>query len=179
VTTALVIGVGNEYRRDDGIGPALVAALEERWLPGVRLIVSDGEPARLIDDWAGVPLAIVVDAVLCEPSTPGEIYRTDVPLHDEAGHHHDPGLDNHPHSAGSHSLGIPDAVRLAQAVDRLPQQLVVYAVEAADVSFGTELSPVVAAALPRLVDAVVSDLRCAASERGKTTAATAAGRDER
>lgn len=163
---AVLIGVGNEYRRDDGIGPALVAALEDRWLPGVRLLVSDGEPARLIDDWAGVPLAIVVDAVLCEPSTPGEIYRTEVPLHSHAGtdlhhgsgDHGDPALEAHPHSAGSHSLGIPDAVRLAQALDRLPRRLVVYAVEAADVAFGTDLSVPVAAALPRLIDAVLTDL---------------------
>lgn len=157
MTTAVVIGVGNEYRRDDGIGPALIAALEDRWLPDVKLILSDGEPARLIDDWADVPLAIVVDAVLCEPSTPGEFYRTDVPLHDHA-HHDGSALESHPHTAGSHSLGIPDALRLAQAVDRLPERLVVYAVEAADVGFGTELSPSVAAALPRLVDAVVSEL---------------------
>jgi hydrogenase maturation protease len=161
VTTAVVIGVGNEYRRDDGIGPALVAALEDRWLPDVKLLVSDGEPARLIDDWAGVPLAIVVDAVLCEPSTPGEFYRTDVPLHghEHPGHDHDdPALESHPHTAGSHSLGIPDALRLGQALDRLPHKLVVFAVEAADVSFGTDLSPAVAATLPRLVAAVLSDL---------------------
>ncbi|TDO58745.1 hydrogenase maturation protease [Kribbella sp. VKM Ac-2571] len=153
----MVIGVGNEYRCDDGIGPALIAALEEHWLPGVKLIVSDGEPARLIDDWADVPLAIVVDAVLCEPSTPGEFYRTDVPL-DDHDHQGDPALESHPHTAGSHSLGIPDALRLGQALDRLPQRLVVYAVEAADVGFGAELSAPVGAALSRLVDAVLSEL---------------------
>ena len=156
MTSAVVIGVGNEYRRDDGIGPALVTALEDRWLPTVKLLVSDGEPARLLDDWAGVPLAIVVDAVLCDPSTPGEFYRTEVPLHVRP--HSDAELDAHPHSAGSHSLGIPDALRLAQALDRLPQRLIVYAVEAADVSFGTEFSAPVAAALPRLVDAVLTEL---------------------
>jgi hydrogenase maturation protease len=160
MTQAVVIGVGNEYRRDDGIGPALIAALEDRWLPGAKLIVSDGEPARLIDDWSGVHLAIVVDAVLCEPSTPGEIHRTDVALHHElfAGSGEPVAEEAHTHSAGSHSLGIPDALRLAAALDRLPQRLVVYAVEAADVSFGTDLSPVVAAALPRLVHAVLTDL---------------------
>lgn len=157
MTTAVVIGVGNEYRRDDGIGPALIAALEDRWLPGVKLIVSDGEPARLIDDWAGAPLAVVVDAVLCDPSTPGEIHRTEVSLEQLAAA--DPGDSAvETHTAGSHSLGIPDALRLAEALDRLPQRLVVYAVEAADLAFGTDLSTPVAAALPRLVDAVLSVL---------------------
>ncbi|MFK4088362.1 hydrogenase maturation protease [Kribbella sp. NPDC020789] len=167
MTTAVVIGVGNEYRRDDGVGPALVAALEDRWLPDVKLLVSDGEPARLIDDWAGVALAIVVDAVLCEPSDPGQFYRTEVPVHGrfEVHHHDDPLVESHPHTAGSHSLGIPDALRLAQALDRLPCRLVVYAVEAADVSFGTELSPAVAAGLHRLEQAVLADLTAASTQR--------------
>jgi hydrogenase maturation protease len=145
----VVIGIGNEYRRDDGIGPALVAALEAHRPPGVRLIVSDGEPARLIEDWAGAPLAVVVDAVLCEPPTPGAIHRTVLPDHAA-------GVRSRP--AGTHSLGIPDALRLAQALDRMPDRLVVFAVEATDVAFGTDLSAPVAAALPRLVDAVLSEL---------------------
>jgi hydrogenase maturation protease len=149
VKAPVVIGIGNEYRRDDGVGPALVAALEEHRPTGVRLIVSDGEPARLIEDWAGASLAVVVDAVLCEPSTPGEIHRTELP--DQSA-----GLRTRP--AGSHSLGIPDALRLAQVLDRLPQRLVVYAVEASDVAFGTDLSTPVAASLPRLVTAVLTEL---------------------
>jgi len=175
VPTAVVIGVGNEYRRDDGIGPALVAALEDHSLPGVRLVVSDGEPARLMDDWAAVPLAVVVDAVVCEPAAPGEIHRTDVSLRKPA----DPVVETHAHSAGSHSLGIPDALRLAAALDRLPGRLLVFAVEAADVGFGTELTTPVAAALPRLVEAVLGELLANTTERGKPTAATAAGRDVR
>ncbi|GAA3541588.1 hydrogenase maturation protease [Kribbella ginsengisoli] len=154
MTRAVVIGVGNEYRRDDGIGPALIAALEDRWLPGVSLIRSDGEPVRLIEDWAGASLAVVVDAVLCEPSSPGEIHQTEVCLQQPDGAKA-PGT----HSAGSHSLGIPDALRLARALDRLPHRLIVYAVEAADTSLGTELSAPVAAALPRLTEAVVQVLR--------------------
>jgi hydrogenase maturation protease len=149
VKAPVVIGIGNEYRRDDGVGPALVAALEEHRPTGVRLIVSDGEPARLIEDWAGAPLAVVVDAVLCEPSTPGEIHRTELP--DLAA-----VIPSRP--AGSHGLGIPDALRLAEVLDRLPERLVVYAVEATDVAFGTDLSAPVAAALPRLVATVLKEL---------------------
>jgi len=76
-------------------------------------------------------------------------------------------------------LGIPDALRLAAALDRLPGRLLVFAVEAADVGFGTELTTPVAAALPRLVEAVLGELLANTTERGKPTAATAAGRDVR
>jgi hydrogenase maturation protease len=152
MTAPVVIGVGNEYRSDDGIGPALVAALERRPPPGVRLVVSDGEPVRLIEEWAGAPLAVVVDAVLCEPSRPGAVHRTELAeLAELAG-------AGRPVVASSHSLGIPDALRLGLALDRTPDRLVVYAVEAADVAFGTDLSGPVAAALPGLVDAVLAEL---------------------
>ena len=65
----VVIGVGNDYRRDDGLGPLVVAALTDRQaddprLAEVDLRVSDGEPTRLIDLWTDADLAIVVDAVL-------------------------------------------------------------------------------------------------------------------
>ncbi len=33
---AVLIGIGNPYRRDDGIGPALAAAIEQLRPPGVR-----------------------------------------------------------------------------------------------------------------------------------------------
>jgi len=40
----VVIGVGNPYRRDDGIGRAVVTRLHRRHLPGVTLAECDGEP---------------------------------------------------------------------------------------------------------------------------------------
>jgi Ni,Fe-hydrogenase maturation factor len=54
-----LIGVGNEFGRDDGIGPALVAHVAESAPPGVSLSVVDGEPSQLLDAWDGVQLAVV------------------------------------------------------------------------------------------------------------------------
>ena len=34
---AVVIGAGNEFRRDDGAGPAVIARLRDLAPPGVRL----------------------------------------------------------------------------------------------------------------------------------------------
>ncbi len=59
----VVIGVGNELRRDDGIGPAAVTRLRDlqavdSTLVGVILAVCDGEPTRMIDLWTGADLAV-------------------------------------------------------------------------------------------------------------------------
>jgi hydrogenase maturation protease len=72
---AVVIALGNPYRRDDGIGPAVAADIEGRNLPCVRVVLSDGEPVGLIEAWAGAELAIVVDSWQREPSAPGRIHR--------------------------------------------------------------------------------------------------------
>ncbi|EWM10211.1 hydrogenase maturation protease [Kutzneria sp. 744] len=137
----VVIGVGNPYRRDDAVG-LLVAESVARH--GGHAVQSDGEPAGLILAWEGAELAVIVDAVVCSPATPGRIHRTATlpPAHG---------------SASSHGLGIPDAVALATALDRMPRRLVVYAVEAADVSLGVGLSDAVARAVPTLVDQVLRE----------------------
>lgn len=145
---AVVIGVGNPYRRDDGVGPAAIAQLEQHDLGDVRLTIADGEPSQLLDAWTGVELAIVIDAVLCEPSTPGLVHRTTIGELVPGGG-----------SASTHGLGIPDAIRLGEALDRVPRQLVVLAVEAADLGFGSGLSPAVTDALPRLVRQVLAELQ--------------------
>ena len=71
----VVIGVGNDFRRDDGAGPAVVARLRDLVPPGIRLVVTDGEPTRLIEAWTGAALAVVVDAVRAEPPHPGQVHR--------------------------------------------------------------------------------------------------------
>lgn len=144
---AVVIGVGNEYRRDDGIGPAVVDQLEKLCLPEVSVAQCDGEPTALLDLWSGVDLAIVVDAVLCEPSAPGRVWRTTVDT-----------LRGRTRTASSHALGIPDAWPLGRALGRLPRDLVVIAVEAEQLDLGVGLSGPVAAAVPDIVSAVLGEL---------------------
>ncbi|MVU78261.1 hydrogenase maturation protease [Nocardia sp. ET3-3] len=144
---AVVIGVGNEYRHDDGIGPLIAAQFDKLSLPGVSVALCDGEPTGLLDIWADTDLAIVVDAVLCEPSTPGRIWRTTIDA-----------LRGVTHAASSHALGIPDALPLGRVLGRLPAELVVIAVEAQCLDLGVGLSDPVAAAVPDIVAAIRAEL---------------------
>jgi hydrogenase maturation protease len=144
---AAVIGIGNELRRDDGIGPAVTAEVQRREIPGVRVVISHGEPMGLLDAWAGMRLAVVIDAVVCEPATPGRWCRIPAgQLPPSAG------------TAGTHGFGVAKAIELGRVLDRVPQQLIIYAVEVLDVSVGLGLSAPVAAAVPVLVDAVLGEL---------------------
>ena len=144
----MVIGVGNEFRRDDGAGPAVVARLRDLAPDGVRLVITDGEPARLVEAWTGAALAVVVDAVRAEPPQPGQVHRFVL----------DQPRAGTGRPASSHGLGLDDAIALAVALDRMPGRLIVHAIEAADLSQGPGLTPPVAAAVEAVAAAVLDDL---------------------
>jgi hydrogenase maturation protease len=145
----VVIGIGNEFRRDDGAGPAVVSALRDLAPPpGVELVITDGEPARLIEAWTGARLAVVVDAVRAQPPHPGQVHRFVV----------DQPRAGMGRSASSHGLGLDDAIALAVALDRMPARLIVHAIEAADLTQGPGLTPPVADAVGVVAAAVLDDL---------------------
>ncbi|WP_306316479.1 MULTISPECIES: hydrogenase maturation protease [unclassified Streptomyces] len=153
----VVIGVGNEFRHDDGLGPAVVARLGTRAAdrplpPGTVLTTCDGEPGRLLGSWESAELAVVVDAAHAEPPQPGRVHR--VELDDGALARPGPG----PGQANSHGLGLGEAIELSRVLGRLPGRLVVYAVEGADRRVGTGLSPVVAERVDAVADAVEADI---------------------
>jgi hydrogenase maturation protease len=143
----VVVGVGNEFRRDDGAGPAVIARLRalqprDEGLAGVTLALSDGEPARMIDLWEGARLAVVIDAVRDTTMPPGHTCR----LADGAL----AGLADG--AASSHGIGLGGTVELARVLGRLPARLTVLAVVGRDFGFGTGLTAEVAAAVTELVE---------------------------
>jgi hydrogenase maturation protease len=139
----VVIGVGNEYRRDDGFGPRVLAELvtlkaHDRALSAVDLYVTDGEPARLLDLWAGADLAVVIDAVHTDDGPAGQ--RVELTLH------HDTGLPDEL-TVSSHGIGLGTTVALGSVLGRLPHRLVVLAVFGGEFGFGHGLTAPVAAAV--------------------------------
>jgi hydrogenase maturation protease len=141
----VVIGVGNPFRRDDGVGPAVVDLLRDR-LTGTRFVTCDGEPTTLIEAWTGADRAVVVDAVRAAHGTVGSVHRFSV---------HHPAATRTGTTA-PHAADLGDAVALARALDRLPRSLLIFGVQVEDVHFGLGLSPAVAAAARGLADDIAT-----------------------
>ncbi|HZE32689.1 MAG TPA: hydrogenase maturation protease [Actinoallomurus sp.] len=139
----IVIGVGNELRCDDGAGLAVIDELRSRSLEGVILAVSDGEPSRLLDLWAGADLAVVVDALPSSASEPGSVRELDTLGGVEPG-------------TSSHDLGLGVAARLGEALGRMPAALRIYLIEGSDFGFGTGLSPLVVRAVAEVADRITA-----------------------
>jgi len=139
----VVIGVGNEYRRDDGFGPRVLAELDalrkqDRALSTVDMYISDGEPTRMLELWTGAELAVVIDAVRADGGPTGQWVELVL--------HHDTGLPDDL-AVSSHGIGLGTTVALGKVLGRLPHRLVVLAVFGRDFGFGPELSAPVAAAI--------------------------------
>lgn len=143
----LVIGIGNDFRRDDGVGLAVAAEIAKRRPAGVRVMTAIGEPTSILEAWTDAQLVVAVDAATGEGTTPGRIRRWT------------PGNDDQPSVVSSHAVGLPQTYALGQALGRIPQKLVVLTVDIEDISHGLTLTPAVAAAVPAAVEEVLAELR--------------------
>lgn len=141
--SSVVIGLGDRYRRDDGVGPVVAAEVGRLGVP-VQTGICD--PMALVDAWTDATLAVVIDAAVASPPQPGRVRRL---------------------TAGELTLGRPPtahhadvaaALALGRALGRVPAELVVVTVELGDTGHGAGLSDPVAAAVPTAVSAVLAEL---------------------
>jgi hydrogenase maturation protease len=138
----MVIGVGNRWRGDDAAGLAVAARLRELAPCAVDVHELDGDLSALIDVWADVEDVVVVDAAR-SGAPPGTVLHFDVPRAE---------LPGDSLCSSSHAFGLVEAVRLGQALSRLPQHLEIYAIGGLDFRLGEGLSPGVADAVNQVAD---------------------------
>jgi len=145
----LVLGIGNPLMGDDGVGNQVIELLAERDLPPNVKIEDAGLPGRGLPAWfEGWSNVILVDAVQMGRS-PGSWRRFQTEevqfvLENDALSLHQPDL----------ACGLA----LAQALELLPENLVLYGVEPAVVNPGEALSPAVRHSLPDVVASILNDL---------------------
>ncbi len=142
----LVLCLGNDVLRDDGVGWEVAAELERAAClpPDVDVSRSALAGLYLLDALSGYDRAVVVDAIktgLHQPGTvlsfPFDALRTD-------------------EGPSPHAVGLPAVVRLGrQSGVPLPGRIHIVAIEVEDMSTVAEgLTPRVAAAVPAAAEAV-------------------------
>ncbi len=148
----LVLGVGNILLRDEGVGVRVVEALQQVTLPdGVEVLDGGTASMALLDCLSDRGRVIVIDAVKGNHH-PGTIYRfspTDVGIHREI-------------TTSLHQLDLLDALAQLEFLGCAPRDVVLYGIEPKEVSLGLELTPEVKAALPRVIELVLSELMTSA-----------------
>jgi hydrogenase maturation protease len=140
----LVLCLGNPLRRDDAVALHVAAALDAAPPPGAVVRRSARAGLYLLDDMEGFDRAVVVDAVRTGAHPPGTVHALD--LEDLRA----------PEGPSPHAIGLPSAVGRARAAGApVPSRIRLVAIEVLVMDeIGEGLTPAVAAAVPRAVEAV-------------------------
>ena len=141
----VIIGIGNRWRRDDGIGPWVADRLVERGLPAIE---HSGEGAGLIEAWSRARAVIVVDAT-ASGAAAGTLYRLDAITAE---------LPRHFFRYSSHLFGLAEAISTARTLGRLPERLIVHGIEGGDFGFGDNFTPAVAEAAVTVVERIADEV---------------------
>jgi hydrogenase maturation protease len=145
----LLIGIGNEFRGDDGLGPLVAREVKRRSLPGVAVVEESGEGTSLMQAWEGSHRVIVVDAV-SSGQIPGTLHQFDVatlPLPRRFFH------------SSSHTFGLAEAIELARELHTLPGSMLVYGIEGEVFEAGVGLSQRVVKSVPELLQRMEEKLK--------------------
>jgi hydrogenase maturation protease len=145
----LVVGLGNRYRRDDGVGLVVARLVSAESPDGVTVIEGVGDAYYLIDKWSESSSVYLVDCALSDLE-PGFIHKFDaldemIPAEMFG-------------SFSTHSFSLADAVRMARALDRLPRRLTLFGIEGSDLSAGPGLTPAVESAARRVAGLILAEL---------------------
>lgn len=144
----VVVGLGNPYMRDDGIGIQAARSLRGKNL-GDRVFIyeTQGMELSLLWQFKGARKIVVLDA-LKSGQRPGTVTRhTVVPDENQASR-----LPN------LHALQLYDLFDLATGAELLPCPVVIIGVEPEDCSPGEGLTGRLADALPMVVKAAIKEL---------------------
>lgn len=145
----LLIGVGNDYRSDDGVGRVIVRRIAAMNLPGVQIAETSGEGTALMALWSTQARIFLFDAAQ-SGAKPGTIHRIDTsrsPVPTGFFHY------------STHAFSVAEAIELSRALATLPENLILYGVEGSRFEHGDQLSPAVALAAGQVVERVVRELQ--------------------
>jgi hydrogenase maturation protease len=143
----VVVGVGNSYRDDDGVGLAVAERLHGIARGRVEVVTCEQEASRVIDAIEGCDAAVLVDAS-SSGSAPGTIHRFDASAEP---------VPARSFRSSTHAFGVGEAIELARALGKLPATVVVYGIEGERFAAGEGLSPAVSAAVEPAVNAVMGE----------------------
>jgi hydrogenase maturation protease len=145
----MVLGVGNLIFTDEGVGIHVIRKLEERYGFPENVSIQDGGVLgiNLLGVISAADHLIVVDAVK-NGGRPGDLHRLEgkeIPKRILA-------------KNSLHQVDLLEALTLCQALDKVPET-VILGVEPKDIeSVGLELTPVVQEKLDNLIDMVLEEL---------------------
>lgn len=150
---AVVLGIGNTIRADEGIGVRVVEALARDYVLPEGVVAIDGGTSsmEMLEELSHLDFLIVVDAI-DDGKLPGELVRLAgdaVPVFFRR-------------NLSPHGIGLSDVLAALEFMGAAPKETVILGVQPVSLELSMELSPTIAARVPELVAQTVIEL----SQRG-------------
>jgi len=146
----LVLGLGNSILTDDAVGFAVVEEVRRR-LDRTDVTVEQASAGGLglLELVLGYDKVIIIDAIQTDDNEPGRIHRLSPDQ-----------FSGNLRSVSTHDVNLATALELGRQLGKdIPKEIVILAVEAADVdSFGEDLTPRVATTVPGVAELVLQEL---------------------
>jgi hydrogenase maturation protease len=146
----LILGIGNDILKDDGIGPKLVKDLQKEIFPeGICFKTSSMGGLEILELIRDYHTVVMLDAIKTKDGLPGDVY-----YFNPADFHETMHLSN------LHDVNFITALELAKKIKlSIPENIHIIAVEILeDLEFGRSLSPELEAKYPEILEHVHSYL---------------------
>ena len=144
----LIIGIGNEFRKDDAIGLHIARRLKELLYENVEVIETSGEGAELLELWKSYDKVFAIDAV-CSGNKPGKVYRFNV---------HSEKLPTKFFNYSSHAFSLAEAIEVGRKLNQLPRQFIIYGIEGKNFEQGIGFSKEVEDAIEIVIQKIWEEI---------------------
>ena len=152
----LVLGIGNPILTDDAIGILVAREISNRGFPGVDVEEVSASGIEIMEMMLDHSKVIIIDAIKLPDRKPGEIMR----LGEE-------DFTATVHGSSPHGVNLSTAIALGRQItpDRMPGEIVFFAMQAEDVStFHEGTTSSISKMLPKLVSIVEREVLSAPSK---------------
>ena len=144
----LIIGIGNEFRGDDGAGIICARKIREKVNSNTSVIENNGDGASLMESWKGFNKVILIDSVSsgAKPGTIKKFYGNEAEF-----------LKGNPvHS--SHLFSVAEALQTSKILNTFPGNLVIYGIEGKSYRLDSKISCAVNKAIEKLVKVIIKEI---------------------
>lgn len=146
---AVVLGVGNIILSDEAAGVRAVEALQAGWMLPENVMAIDGGTSgmEMIEDLSDLDFLLVLDVVKtgAAPGTLARIAGDEIPVFFRK-------------KLSPHQIALPDVLASLELLGTMPKEIVILGVEFASLELGLEMTPAIAAQVPRLAAQAADEL---------------------
>lgn len=144
----VIVGVGNAFRGDDGVGRYVVQQLAGQLPSGARTGESSGEALSLMEQWGDARVAIIVDAIDAGKD-PGSVVRMDAS---------EKALPTAAFHSSTHAFSVSEAIELARSLGQLPEVVIVFGIQGAMFDHGEGLSEEAKRGAAEAIDRILAEI---------------------